>query len=149
MYNIFTFFELYDMLKKNNIQIKDNIISRSIMIDLLSSKFSMNTYHISDPPVCIPRYIMYEHYTVSVLKPCKFEIIEGDQIIMPNKKEYIITNISCKYSEDDNEMLNECIVKLVNIHDDSDELNYDAWSFMLYVDSNNITYKSKWLEYVK
>jgi hypothetical protein len=148
MYSIYTFFELYDLLNQNNIQIKGAVISRDSMIELLSSKILVDTHQISEHPVWIPTPIGYGVYAISVLQPSKFEIFEGDAIVMPDNKEYIITDIYCKSSEVEDEMRNVWMVKLVNINDDSDELEYHACSFLSYIDYHQIIYKSKWLEYV-
>ena len=156
-YETYGMFELYGILKHNNVKVDVDTMNWYKLFDKIKEqKIDIQPKHILDGSCEPPWYLMRDRddvFSITLTYP-KFEIVRDDVIIMPDGFRYAINEIYLMndeiYSTDDDEAIrNDCMVCLENI-DTMEYRDMKARDFLFVLDCDEgIQFvESNWLDYI-
>lgn len=155
-YETYTMFELYGLVKKNGVKIDTPEMNwESLMDIIIRQKLDIPTKHISAPIVQPGWHLTRSRedvFSMRLTEP-KFEIMQGDVIIMDDGFQYEINEIYMMdpelYASDDNNIIrNDVRICLENL-DTGDYSDMAAGDFLYYINCEYSQYvDSNWLDFV-
>lgn len=153
-YDNYGLFELYREIRKRRIKITTDMMNWNNLVTV-AQNVNIPQKHILESIVIPSWYVMRDRndeMSISLVHP-KFEIMQGDIIIMPDGFNYEINEIYFLdpdvYEDDDADVINEtCRICLANIHT-LEFIDIKISEFLFDINCKDVQYtESNWINYL-